>query len=63
MDQLDNLLVKLVHKVNQQIVPGDPVPTGPGAPVNQMSQTGLGQIGPTEPGGPPGAGEENLNAL
>ncbi|XP_043516816.1 ATP-dependent helicase brm-like [Frieseomelitta varia] len=48
---------------SQQIVPGNPVPIGPGAPVNQMSQTGPGQIGPTGPGGPPGAGQENLNAL
>ncbi|XP_071871824.1 ATP-dependent helicase brm isoform X1 [Bombus fervidus] len=39
----------------QQIVPGGSAPIGPGAPVNQMSQTG--------PGGPPGAGQENLNAL
>ncbi|CAK9821438.1 ATP-dependent helicase brm [Anthophora retusa] len=48
---------------NQQIVPGGAAPIGPGAPVNQMSQTGPGQIGPSGPTGPPGAGQENLNAL
>jgi SWI/SNF-related matrix-associated actin-dependent regulator of chromatin subfamily A protein 2/4 len=47
---------------NQGQVPGS---TGPiGAPVNQMSQTGSGQIGPAgPPTGPPGPGQENLNAL
>ncbi|XP_076397622.1 ATP-dependent helicase brm isoform X4 [Megachile rotundata] len=48
---------------SQQIVPGGTSPMGPGAPVNQMSQTGPGQIGPSGPGGPPAAGQENLNAL
>ncbi|XP_076676450.1 ATP-dependent helicase brm isoform X3 [Andrena cerasifolii] len=48
---------------NQQIVPGGSAPMGPGTPVNQMSQTGPGQVGPAGPGGPPGAGQENLNAL
>ncbi|KAG7198890.1 hypothetical protein KM043_015713 [Ampulex compressa] len=40
-----------------QIVSGSTAPMGPGTPVNQMSQTGPGQIGP------PGSGQENLNAL
>lgn len=43
-----------------QIVPGNSGPMGPGTPVNQMSQTGPGHIGPS---GPPGPGQENLNAL
>ncbi|KAL0126889.1 hypothetical protein PUN28_005324 [Cardiocondyla obscurior] len=45
---------------NQGQIPGSTAPLGSGAPVNQMSQTGSGQIGPT---GPPGSGQENLNAL
>ncbi|XP_024944891.1 ATP-dependent helicase brm isoform X3 [Cephus cinctus] len=46
-----------------QMLPGGPGPMGPGGPVNQMSQTGPGQIGPGGPPGPPGPGQENLNAL
>ncbi|XP_023289074.1 ATP-dependent helicase brm isoform X2 [Orussus abietinus] len=46
-----------------QIGPGGPGPMGPGGPVNQMSQTGPGQIVPGGPPGPPGPGQENLNAL
>ncbi|XP_070150892.1 ATP-dependent helicase brm isoform X2 [Polyergus mexicanus] len=48
---------------NQGQVLGSTAPIGSGAPVNQMSQTGSGQIGPTGPSGPPGPGQENLNAL
>ncbi|XP_011257143.2 ATP-dependent helicase brm isoform X3 [Camponotus floridanus] len=45
---------------NQGQVLGSTTPIG--APVNQMSQTGSGQIGPSGPTGP-GQGQENLNAL
>ncbi|XP_072760971.1 ATP-dependent helicase brm-like isoform X2 [Anoplolepis gracilipes] len=48
---------------NQGQILGSTAPIGSGAPVNQMSQTGSGQIGPTGPSGPPGPGQENLNAL
>ncbi|XP_072763042.1 ATP-dependent helicase brm-like [Anoplolepis gracilipes] len=48
---------------NQGQVFGSTAPIGSGAPVNQMSQTGSGQIGPTGPTGLPGPGQENLNAL
>ncbi|XP_076289718.1 ATP-dependent helicase brm isoform X2 [Lasioglossum baleicum] len=60
---------------SQPMVPTGSAPMGPGAPVNQMSQTGPGQTVPSGPsgppgpcqigpaGGPPGPGQENLNAL
>lgn len=48
---------------NQSQILGSTAPIGSGAPVNQMSQTGSGQIGPTGPAGLPGPGQENLNAL
>ncbi|KMQ96039.1 atp-dependent helicase brm [Lasius niger] len=48
---------------NQGQVLGSTASIGSGGPVNQMSQTGSGQIGPTGPTGPPGPGQENLNAL
>lgn len=60
---------------SQPMGPTGSAPMGPGAPVNQMSQTGPGQAVPSGPsgppgpcqigpaGGPPGPGQENLNAL